>query len=629
MSPLIPVTAVAAALLVLAPAHAETTCYDFGNQAPGTTWAVDPAVAVPISIGQIRVRPLISSRPSPSNQSVWIRLVRRNRLPVGAAAAVGVALVVGAGLAVWQAAQARAEQRRAEAVKDFVTGLFTDADPFATRSGTPTVEALLETARMRLAEADERDPALRVELLDMLGRSLIGIGQFDRAESVLAKAVDEGRQLLGPQHRLTLRARVSMTSVQRFRGQQEAMKAELAEIVPVLRAAGAPARADLYAAITNQAHAAIDGGRYAEAKAAAQEALALAGQLFGPRHQDTASAALMLANVEQYGGDPANALQAAQHARDLLLQVHGSERLHARVLDGRFVYGRALGNVGAYTQAVAELSAVLQGVRTLLGAQAPMAGFVAADIARYQFEIGDAAGSLEHAVLALRIVSGVAQEQSTTVGMARVHVGRAQLALYRAAEARASLGTARDTMQALRGAEHPLVVDLAVQTALADAYTGRVGEAWQAIQALLPAVRAGPEASFRWRGLHIAGIVRRLAGAFDDAELLQREALAAVPDLPVHAPRRAAARAEQARLALELGRAGEALEILRGLAPLEAASPARAERWLTEGRALLALGRRDEALPLLTRADAFWQQHDPGSTWARDAATWKARAAAS
>ncbi len=58
MSPLTYLCAAAAALLALAPAHAETTCYDFGNQVPGASWAVDPGVAVPISIGQFRVRPL-------------------------------------------------------------------------------------------------------------------------------------------------------------------------------------------------------------------------------------------------------------------------------------------------------------------------------------------------------------------------------------------------------------------------------------------------------------------------------------------------------------------------------------------------------------------------------------------
>jgi hypothetical protein len=58
MSPLTHLAAAVAALLALAPAHAGTTCYDFDNQVAGASWAVDASVAVPISIGQFRVRPL-------------------------------------------------------------------------------------------------------------------------------------------------------------------------------------------------------------------------------------------------------------------------------------------------------------------------------------------------------------------------------------------------------------------------------------------------------------------------------------------------------------------------------------------------------------------------------------------
>lgn len=58
MSLLTSLSVAAAALLALAPAHAGTTCHHFDNQVPGSSWAVDPGAAVPISIGRFRVRPL-------------------------------------------------------------------------------------------------------------------------------------------------------------------------------------------------------------------------------------------------------------------------------------------------------------------------------------------------------------------------------------------------------------------------------------------------------------------------------------------------------------------------------------------------------------------------------------------
>jgi len=63
--------------------------------------------------------------------STWYRaskFARRNRLGVGAAAAVFLSIVIGAGAAVWQARVALSAQRRAEQVKDFIGAIFQDAN---------------------------------------------------------------------------------------------------------------------------------------------------------------------------------------------------------------------------------------------------------------------------------------------------------------------------------------------------------------------------------------------------------------------------------------------------------------------------------------------------------------------
>ncbi|MEZ5417246.1 MAG: hypothetical protein R2708_07880 [Vicinamibacterales bacterium] len=63
------------------------------------------------------------------------KFVGRHRLEVAAAAAALAAVLAGAGIAVWQAQVARAEQqraeseqRRAEDVKQFIASIFEDAD---------------------------------------------------------------------------------------------------------------------------------------------------------------------------------------------------------------------------------------------------------------------------------------------------------------------------------------------------------------------------------------------------------------------------------------------------------------------------------------------------------------------
>jgi len=52
--------AAALALLSLSPLAARAaTCYAFDQQVAGTSWPVDASQAVPISIGQVRIRPLV------------------------------------------------------------------------------------------------------------------------------------------------------------------------------------------------------------------------------------------------------------------------------------------------------------------------------------------------------------------------------------------------------------------------------------------------------------------------------------------------------------------------------------------------------------------------------------------
>lgn len=483
--------------------------------------------------------------------SAWYRLrkpAQRNRLAVGVGLAVGIAILGGAGVALWQAIQARAEQRRAETVKSFVTGLLTDTDPFNTTSGEATVQSLLTAAQARLPPAEPHNAALRVELLHVIGSSLIGLSKFDSAQTALQQAIDEGRSQLGPNHPLTLSARVTMTSVRRFRGQQAQMQAELDALLPVLRAQPGPGSAELLAAVGNNAHLAIDQGRYSDARTSAREALAMAERRHGREHAVTAEAALVVTLTDHYAGDADQTLASAARARDLLMQVHGPQRPHAKVLDGRFMFGRALGNVGRFEEAVVELVDVLRQVRVLLGGEVQMAGFVAADIGRFALELGDAGSSLEHGRQALAIVSRDAGDATFTVAMARMHVGRALLARHED-EAVRMLSAARDSMLKARGTASPVVADLTALHALALAEQGQIDVAQRILHERLDFYR-NAEPLYRYRGLHIAGLVRRRSGDAEAAAALQAEALAA---LPAHAKRRDGVLAEQARLAVDRG----------------------------------------------------------------------------
>jgi tetratricopeptide (TPR) repeat protein len=228
----------------------------------------------------------------------------------------------------------------------------------------------------------------------------------------------------------------------------------------------------------------------------------------------------------------------------------------------------------------------------------------------------------------LAIVAGIAQEDSFTVATARLYVGRAQLAALKIDDAIRTLDRARASMRKVRGAASPEVATLTALHALALAHNGRIAEAQREIEAEIPGfATAAPY--FKQCGLHLAGVVRRMAGDLVGAAELQKQALEALPDSPIHAFQRARVHAELARLARERAEHEQALALLDGPPAQTMLSdpiaPESADWLLTRGRALLALGRREQALATVLRTAAFWRDFAPQSRSAGEAAFWLGR----
>ena len=90
------------------------------------------------------------------------------------------------------------EKARPLEVRDFLITLFRDASPY--NAGGRALSAL-EWLKQVKARADDRladRPALRVELLNLVGSSLLTLQDTAAAEEVLTQAVREGTRRLGP-----------------------------------------------------------------------------------------------------------------------------------------------------------------------------------------------------------------------------------------------------------------------------------------------------------------------------------------------------------------------------------------------------------------------------------------------
>ncbi len=183
------------------------------------------------------------------------KFVLRNRLTVGAAAAVLVAIVSGAGLAMWQASVARArsmeasaqaalakkEAQRAQAAQGFMLDLFRtnthqQADPL--KAQQTTARELLDIGAARVSVALKDAPESEMVVLNTLSDMYVQLGLRDKAIALQRRSVDVARRVYGPGDPGRADAILGYVSTLQERPERTEIPALLAEARAALDAAG-------------------------------------------------------------------------------------------------------------------------------------------------------------------------------------------------------------------------------------------------------------------------------------------------------------------------------------------------------------------------------------------------------
>ncbi|HET7845760.1 MAG TPA: serine/threonine-protein kinase, partial [Xanthomonadales bacterium] len=128
------------------------------------------------------------------------RFVARNRLAVAATTAIALAILVGAALALWQAQRANAQSElaqrnaaRATSVRDFLVSLFESADPEREGGAVASTREIVALGAERARSELAADPALRAEMLRVIGAIQRRLGATDDAAATLDAASDAAR----------------------------------------------------------------------------------------------------------------------------------------------------------------------------------------------------------------------------------------------------------------------------------------------------------------------------------------------------------------------------------------------------------------------------------------------------
>jgi len=382
------------------------------------------------------------------------KFVGRNKIAVTAAVLVFLAIVAGGATAMWEARAANAEKERAQQARKFLTSVLQNANPYTATVQPRTVEDWLVQEGAAVDERTDLSPELRIEALTILGQGLLNAQNTAAAEKVLGRAVERAQQELGADHPLSIHARVGFATLLRFRGRTQLLRAELADLLPRLRARPGPYPEDLPVALRNKTHLEIDTGHYAQSEADAREELAVATRTFGPNHPETVTALMMLAFAVQQSRDPAYALQVNEQAyRTVLAQYHNESR-HPRIIESERLYGRALANAGRLPDALSHIRTAVNHASAVFGSDSRMTGLSTVDLARVELKHGEVAAALEHSRGAVGIVALHADPRSYRYADALSVRGDALLAAGLARDAVNDLQTATEILNDTLGPTH-------------------------------------------------------------------------------------------------------------------------------------------------------------------------------
>jgi serine/threonine-protein kinase len=357
------------------------------------------------------------------------RFVGRHRVEVAAAALGAVLLVTWAATATVQARaiarerdRARSEAAKAEQVKDFVLRLFEKADPGEARGDTLTAQELLDRGWASSQAELAAQPDVLAEILDTVGQIYRELGSYDRAEPILARALDVSRGLGDGTHPVLATTLRSNARLRRERGDYAAAEELLREALDRQRAQFGDSHREVATTMTDLGLTLYARGDFDAATSLFRDALEMRRRLFGESHLDVADGldklGMALRNLGDYKAAEPLVRRSVELRRRLLPPDH--PRLATNLSDLALVV-QSLGDLDEAEALYRESLGVMIKVR---GDSHPYVAVTMNNLARLLRTKNDLAGAEELLRRALEIRRNAFGDRHPQVAMNLSDLGR-------------------------------------------------------------------------------------------------------------------------------------------------------------------------------------------------------------
>lgn len=259
------------------------------------------------------------------------RYVQRHRVGVAAAVLILLAMVLGlAGTTIGliratrAEAQASAEAAKARAINGFLLDTLSSANPIGGGRSDVTVVDVLDGSALTISRSFADQPEIEAEVSKTIGQTYLRLSRYDKAEPLLARALEIERAILGEDHLSTLQSMLLLGLVHMEQGELGEAERFYREALERLRRNPGDVDGYVRAALLNLGGIAHLRGELDEAEALYRQSLGIGARSQGQLDADLATTTLawVLAQKGDYDQAESRFLAAVESRRRLLGEHH-------------------------------------------------------------------------------------------------------------------------------------------------------------------------------------------------------------------------------------------------------------------------------------------------------------------
>jgi len=297
------------------------------------------------------------------------KYIQRHKFGVAAAASMFLLLIVFGVMQMIQLRRITRERDRADRVTQFITGMFKVSDPSEARGNDIRAREILDKASKDIETELTSNPELQAQMMHVMGNVYEGLGLYSKAESLLSRAVEIRRRILGVKNKETLKSMDDLTVVLRDESRYSDAERLCGETVASRRQAFGPEDRDTLSSLTQLGSILNDEGHYPDAEKLHREVLEVATRRFGPRDPLASTAMKRLAIDLAYEGKYPEAEQVFRQKLEIDRGALGPD--HPEVLGDMNNLAATLQNEQRYPEAEEVCLELLQAERRVLGPEHP------------------------------------------------------------------------------------------------------------------------------------------------------------------------------------------------------------------------------------------------------------------